>query len=180
MEQGPRSSGRSPTRRDGRFWIACSAATGKPSMSSAKSFPEMTRFGVMKHLSVLCRGQSGRRRPARPHEAALPQSRADRASRQPVDQQVRGPLHLRPGGPGRAGGRRQETLNIEKSENRHEPHCARLPDLHRRDTGAGVVGDHRLGVDQPVFPRHRLRRAASSREGLTGRLSPTGGRPSTA
>ena len=51
--------------------------------------PDMTRFGVMKHLGVLQTRQPGHRSPRGPAEAALPQSRTNSARTRALVRQVR-------------------------------------------------------------------------------------------
>jgi hypothetical protein len=130
-----------------------------------EQFPEMTRFGVMKHLSLLAeanlvitarhgRGKRHYLNPAPIEEAANRRisKYAARFTSAPValDDQV-------------IADHETETL---RGADRHEPACARLPDPHRRYTPARVGGDHRVRVDSALLPHTFIRRTSAARQGL--------------
>src|SRR5215213_5976687 len=46
-------------------------------------------------------------------------------------------------------------------------HCTRLSDLYRRNTSAGLGGDNPVGVDSPLFPCCRVRRAPAAGKALS-------------
>ena len=142
--------------------------------------PGMTRFGVMKHLSVLAEAnlvvttRYGRTKRHYLNPVPIEQvanrwiskySARFTAALVALDEQVVVSIRKR---------------KPPEGQNRHEPHGARLPDLHRRDPGAGLVGDHR----RPSGPGATSTPPSSSsrhvRAGRTVRSAPMGGQPSTA
>ena len=128
-----------PTRR--ALLDALFETDGQSVGALSARFPELTRFAVMKHLAGAGGGQPDRHPAAGPVDAALSQPGADRPAGRAVDQQVRGTVQPQ------RWSTSTGTSETPSRRSTHVPTRARLPDLHRRDPGAGLDRDHRLGVD---------------------------------
>ena len=140
---------------------ARSTTTARPCRPCATEFPEMTRFGVMKHLTVLEAANLVVTTPSRSHQAALPQPGPDPA-RSPTAGSASTPSRS----PARMVGLRDRdrarrvvtTFSQRSADMAITGTCTRSSSRPPPEQRVGC--DHRTGVHAPVLPRHCVRRSS--------------------
>ena len=139
----PCVQGTRPIRRGGSFFDRLFDVTAQNARRLKKG-PEMTRFGVMKHLRVLGgRGSRGHTEGGA-QQAALPQPGPDPADPRPVDRQVARERQVSALADLKHRAGRRDGMSVHRDDRHRDPG---LPRLHQGIAAGDLGCDHDARVD---------------------------------